>query len=111
MKLYKFEIPKPSAKRLEANRKFVVQVHGFVDPDEATQGYKIRHDKTHILWEGPDKLKHTDHTCLDADYSYHFYIEFCNNIGNRKEKIVVEPIKAFEEEGDTAEWQLCPSRD
>jgi hypothetical protein len=88
-KLYHFNIPTPSAKRLTSDIRFVVRFIGFGCDEKV---YAIDPRRLHVVWEGPDELIHREEWTLDANYSTHFHFEFRNVTGTRLEKFEVEPV-------------------
>jgi len=87
-------IPKPSAKRLEKDRKLIIEVHSGWD------GYFIKAE--HIIPEGAESfefdfegpIEHRDPYVLDGDYYHSFYIIYKNSTGSRTEKLPVTPVVA-----------------
>jgi len=84
------EIPKPSAKRLEANRHLVIQTHAGWSFFERTCPIPLGADVFDFEFDGP--MEHHDPNVLDGDFSTKFFVEYRNSTGSRTERAKVEPI-------------------
>lgn len=87
---YMVEIPKPSAKRLEANRQLIIQIHAGWSTFERTCPIPVGADVFDFEFDGA--LEHHDPNVLDGDFSTKFYIEYQNSTGTRVERAAVEPL-------------------
>ena len=86
---YKFDIPTPSAKRLEKDRRLMIKIHTdwetriigeFVIPEGA--------EDAEFDFEG--KIEHFDPDILDGNYWHEFYVLYQNTTGSRKEEIGIK---------------------
>lgn len=97
---YKIEIPKPSAKRLEKDRRVVIEAH--------LQPYGM--NKTELLipdedanvvefdFEFDEQALH-DENVLDGGVWYKCYFEYRNSTGSRVEKIAFDWKELEEDQG------------
>jgi len=84
---HKIKIPKPSAKRLEKDRRIVVEINSafcsetkeFIIP-EGVSTFEFEFEE----WEHPDK-----DLVLDGDVYYRYFILYQNSTGTRQEKIEI----------------------
>jgi hypothetical protein len=88
---YKFDIPTPSAKRLEKDRRLMIKVHTgwgvkivgeFVIPEGA--------EDAEFDFEGPIEYRNPE--LLDADYYHSFYVLYQNSTGSRQEEIGIKDL-------------------
>lgn len=91
---YRVEIPTPSAKRLEARRRLVMQIVGdcFSGVRDEEQFWDIPPGLSSFDFVGPGELHRHDPTVLDGDWDMRFCVEYSNSTGSRKERIRVDPV-------------------
>lgn len=88
---YKIEnIPKPSAKRLEKDRRLIIKVHGsWYTTNKAEYPIPEGDDAFEFEMDGP--IEHRDPDVLDGDYYHEFIILYQNSTGSRREEVRVSP--------------------
>lgn len=91
MRKYLVEIPKPSAKRLENDRRFVAECFYACWGSEKKE-YPIEPGVDVFEYDGPDKFRDFPEEVLDAGWQYEFYVEYRNSTGSRIERRTVVPI-------------------
>lgn len=86
---YKIQIQKPSAKRLENDRRLIVTcISGWGILEEE---YTIPPGEDVFIFEFNKPLEYRDELALDANFKHEFCIEYRNTTGTRKERIKVTP--------------------
>ncbi len=91
---WKIQIPKPSAKRLEKERTFVIVETGAFH--FRNHKFPIREGDSELEFDFVfhDNIFHEDNHIsemyLDAGLRYHWYVEYKNSTGSRVEQINVE---------------------
>lgn len=89
MKKYQIKIPKPSAKRLENNRRLLIEIINIFSRDQYFKPIPNNQEFFEFEWE--QELIEKNEFLLDADYKTVFFVEFENATGTRKELIKVIP--------------------
>lgn len=91
---YRVDIPTPSAKRLENDRKLVMEtVTGcFVEMPHYAKTWAIPAGASSIEIEAPADLSHDEPSVLDGDWEIRFYVHYQNSTGSRKERLRVDPV-------------------
>ena len=84
------EIPKASAARLEANRKFVIEAFGFNFDNFYRFPIPDGADLIHFDFDFEENNPEINANVLDAQVRYRTFVEYKNSIGSRVEHIPVE---------------------
>jgi len=87
---WKIQVPKPSAKRLEKDRTFVIVETGAFHFRNHKFPIPEGNSELDFEFEFQDNNPYINEGWLDANLYYHWYVEFKNSTGSRVEQIKVE---------------------
>lgn len=91
---YFVKIPKPSAKRLENDRRLLINLITCWET-RILASYVIPVGEDIFEFDLEGEIEQRDPEWLDADYYHEFIVEYRNSTGSRIERLKVEPL-AFE---------------
>ena len=83
------DVPKASAKRLETDRRLVVEIHTAFTSERREWPIPAGEDMVAYDFEYQENDPNED--ILDASVYYNTYIEYRNSTGSRVEKIAIKP--------------------
>jgi|APSaa5957512535_1039671.scaffolds.fasta_scaffold329984_1 hypothetical protein len=87
---YKFDIPTPSAKRLEKDRRLMIKVHTGCWGSKIVGEFIIPEGAKDAEFDFEGKIEHFDPNILDGDYYHSFYVLYQNSTGTRQEEIGIK---------------------
>ncbi len=87
---YKIKVPKPSAKRLESNRRLIIRESGFCHHLDHEFIIPEGVDEFEFEFEFQDNDPYINAYVLDANVYYSWFVRYQNSTGSRVEELTFE---------------------